>query len=107
MRNFPTAKAAAKRFGFNYNTYSQHERGQSGLTRAAKEYARAFKVREAWLLTGEGSPEDPAPENEELREIFARLKNAPPELQAQVASVARALLDNYEQSRKTVTTPTS
>jgi len=51
---FPTAKAAAERFGFNYTTYSQHERGQTGITRAAKSYAKAFKVSEAWLLTGEG-----------------------------------------------------
>lgn len=51
---FRTAKAAAERHGFNYTTYSQHERGQTGITRAAKTYARAFKVSEAWLLTGEG-----------------------------------------------------
>lgn len=51
---FRTAKAAAARHGFNYTTYSQHERGQTGITRAAKTYARAFKVSEAWLLTGEG-----------------------------------------------------
>lgn len=52
---FPSAKSAAVRFGFNYNTYSQHERGLVGITRAAKEYAKAFRVSEAWLLTGEGS----------------------------------------------------
>ncbi|GAB5505817.1 MAG: hypothetical protein Rhirs2KO_09800 [Rhizobiaceae bacterium] len=51
---FSTAKAAAERFGFNYNTYSQHERGIVGITRAATDYARAFRVSEAWLLTGEG-----------------------------------------------------
>lgn len=58
MRGFTNAKAAATRFGFNYTTYSQHERGHVGLTRAASDYARAFKVSEAWLLTGEGRPED-------------------------------------------------
>ena len=52
---FTSAKAAAERHGFNYTTYSQHERGIAGITRAAKDYARAFKVSEAWLLTGEGN----------------------------------------------------
>jgi phage repressor protein C with HTH and peptisase S24 domain len=52
---FETAKKAAARFGFNYTTYSQHERGQTGITRAASDYAKAFRVSEAWLLTGEGS----------------------------------------------------
>lgn len=58
MRGFKSAKAAAERFGFNYTTYSQHERGVAGITRAAAQYARSYKVSEAWLLTGEGSPED-------------------------------------------------
>jgi len=53
-RGFRTAKEAADRFHFNYSTYSQHERGQSAITRAAKDYGRAFKVSEGWLLTGEG-----------------------------------------------------
>lgn len=54
LRGFKTAKEAADRHGFNYSTYSQHERGQVGITRAAGDYARAYKVSEAWLLTGEG-----------------------------------------------------
>lgn len=58
LRGFKSAKDAAIRFGFNYNTYSQHERGVAGITRAAKDYARAFRVSEAWLLTGEGQPEE-------------------------------------------------
>lgn len=53
-RGFTTAKSAADRFGFNYTTYSQHERGQTGITRAARDYARAYRISEAWLLTGEG-----------------------------------------------------
>lgn len=58
LRGFKTAKEAALRFGFNYSTYSQHERGLVGITRAAKDYARAYRVSEAWLLTGEGSLEE-------------------------------------------------
>lgn len=53
-RGFKTAKEAAAYFGWNYETYAQHENGTRGLTRAAATYARAFKVSEAWLLTGEG-----------------------------------------------------
>lgn len=65
LRGFKTAKEAALRFGFNYNTYSQHERGIVGITRAAKDYAKAYRVSEAWLLTGEGAQEEPR---------FARIK---------------------------------
>jgi len=54
FRGFKSAKAAAERFGWNYTTYSQHERGQTGITRAAGVYAKALRVSEAWLLTGEG-----------------------------------------------------
>lgn len=54
LRGFKSAKEAAERYNFVYATYSQHERGQSAITRAAKDYARAYKVSEAWLLTGEG-----------------------------------------------------
>lgn len=57
-RGFSTAKEAAEKFGWNYNTYSQHERGQVGITRAATDYARAYKISEAWLLTGEGIADD-------------------------------------------------
>jgi hypothetical protein len=53
-RGFKSAKEAALRFGWNYDTYSQHERGERGLVRAAQKYARAFGVSEGWLLTGEG-----------------------------------------------------
>lgn len=55
IRGFKSAKEAAERHHFVYATYSQHERGQSAITRAAKDYARAYRVSEAWLLTGEGN----------------------------------------------------
>lgn len=53
-RGFRTAKDAAKFFGWNYDSYTQHENGTRGLARASARYAKAFKVSEAWLLTGEG-----------------------------------------------------
>jgi phage repressor protein C with HTH and peptisase S24 domain len=51
---YETAQAAADRFGWNYDTYIQHERGQRGLSRSANRYALAYKVSAGWLLTGEG-----------------------------------------------------
>lgn len=56
---YETARAACDAFGFTYDTYIQHERGERGLSRAAKRYADAFGVRVAWLLTGEDDPARP------------------------------------------------
>jgi phage repressor protein C with HTH and peptisase S24 domain len=53
-RGFAKAKEAADYFGWNYDTYIQHERGERGISRAVKRYAEAFKVSPGWLLTGEG-----------------------------------------------------
>lgn len=54
LRGFKTAKAAADFYGWNYHTYAHHEQGIRGIGRAATKYAIAFRVSEAWLLTGEG-----------------------------------------------------
>lgn len=48
------ARQAAKRFGWVYETYVQHENGTRGIARAADQYAAAYRVSKAWLLTGEG-----------------------------------------------------
>ncbi len=53
-RGFRTAKHAAKYFGWSYDSYAQHENGLRGIARKAGQYAKAFRVSEAWLLTGEG-----------------------------------------------------
>lgn len=54
-RGFSSAKAAAEYFGWKYNSYIQHERGERGLKMgAAERYSRAFGVTAGWLLTGEG-----------------------------------------------------
>lgn len=58
-QRFKTASAACVFFGWNYSTYAQHESGIRGIGRAATKYAQAFRVSEAWLLTGEGDgPQD-------------------------------------------------
>lgn len=54
IAGFKTAKDAAKRFGWAYYGYAQHENGTRGLNQSSKKYAKAFKVSEGWLLTGEG-----------------------------------------------------
>ncbi|WEZ84600.1 S24 family peptidase [Rhizobium sp. 32-5/1] len=60
-RGFKTAKDAARYFGWAYETYIQHEQGKRGLSRTADRYAKAFRVREGWLTTGEGDGPDGAP----------------------------------------------
>ena len=57
-RRFKSAKSAAEFYGWKVDTYTQHENGTRGLARAAKQYAKAFKVSEGWLLTGEGKGPD-------------------------------------------------
>jgi len=57
-RGFKTARQATDYFGWQYVTYTQHESGERGLTRAAERYAKAFRVSPAWLLTGEGKGPD-------------------------------------------------
>lgn len=55
-KRFKTARDACNFFGWNYTSYAQHENGTRGIGRAAAKYAKAFRVSEAWLLTGEGEP---------------------------------------------------
>lgn len=55
-RGFVDAKTATRHFGWNYDTYIQHERGINGLRKAViDKYAKAYRVSRAWLATGEGS----------------------------------------------------
>jgi phage repressor protein C with HTH and peptisase S24 domain len=55
-RGFSDAKAAATFFGWNYTTYSQHERDERGLKDDAVErYSKAYRVTPAWLKFGHGS----------------------------------------------------
>lgn len=61
-RGYKTRKAAAERFGWSVNTLTQHENGLRGFGRMSRDYARAFRVSEAWLLTGEGQM-NPEPKN--------------------------------------------
>ncbi len=60
-RKFATARDAANYFGWSPDTYTQHENGLRGIGRAADKYAKAFRVSQAWLLTGEGDGPNGAP----------------------------------------------
>lgn len=81
-RGFKSARAAATYFGWPYYTYIQHEQGTRGISKQAEKYAKAFRVSQAWLLTGEGE----APfesltnksENELLEELKDLIEKAPP-----------------------------
>jgi len=54
-RRFATATDAARHFRWTPSTYLAHENAHRGITRdIAGDYARAFGVSAAWLLTGEG-----------------------------------------------------
>jgi transcriptional regulator with XRE-family HTH domain len=59
---FPTAAAAATRFGWTYPTYAGHENGSRGIRPdELLVYAKAFKVPVGWLL---GETNAPAPTKE-------------------------------------------
>jgi len=51
---FRFAADAAQAMGVPYSTYSSHENGEKGLSRAGQRYAKFFRVSLEWLLTGEG-----------------------------------------------------
>lgn len=52
---YKTAADAAAAMGVKYSTYSAHENGEKGLSRAADRYARFFRVSKVWLLDGTGT----------------------------------------------------
>ncbi|MCW2315127.1 hypothetical protein SAMN06265338_1084 [Rhodoblastus acidophilus] len=51
---YETATDAAKAMGVKVPTYTHHENGTAGLSRAGERYARFFRVSLEWLLTGRG-----------------------------------------------------
>lgn len=68
LKGIKSAREAALRFGWKYDTYAQHENGTRGIQRSADSYAKAYGVSKAWLLTGEGSP-TPAPAESNLQRV--------------------------------------
>lgn len=78
-RGFRTPKDAARYFGWKYETYIQHEQGIRGITRASGAYAKAFRVSEAWLLTGEGTgdPAEKVSGEEAIKDLLSRIDKLP------------------------------
>lgn len=78
-RGFRTAKDAARYYGWTYETYIQHEQGIRGISRAAGKYAKAFRVSEGWLLTGEGSgaPAAKVSGEDAVKELLSRIEGLP------------------------------
>lgn len=73
---YENAHVAAQRFGWKYDTYIQHERGERGITRAASKYAKAFRVSEGWLLTGEIQTTSEDPDLKTLQDLLPHISEA-------------------------------
>lgn len=86
---FESAKDAATALAIAYPTYAGHENGSSGF-RADKgrRYAKRFKVRFEWLMTGVGPMTDASSKHREVLELYDSL---PPELQASYLAILRTL----------------
>lgn len=57
---YPSARAAALKFGWGESSYAAHENGQNGIRpTAAAKYAKAFRTSAAYILTGESPPAAP------------------------------------------------
>lgn len=51
---YSTAAAAARALGVNEETYRPYENGYNGFSHAAPDFARKFRVRLDWLVSGKG-----------------------------------------------------
>lgn len=72
---YATAADAARRFGWNVNTYTSNENGNRAFSRTkAVEYSKAFKVDLEWLLTGKEA-NDAA--SAEVINIWSRISGDP------------------------------
>lgn len=78
FRGYTSDRNAATVLGLVLSTYRKHEsgeRGEGGLKEHhLKRYARAFKVSQTWLATGDGHPT--APTITDLTEEEARFIQA-------------------------------
>jgi hypothetical protein len=93
---------AASRFRWPYPTYAAHENGGRSYVRSAARYAKAFRVSEAWLLTGEGRGPGGrvhAASVDLVEQIVAEINALPTtELQEQALELVRAVRRAVDQS---------
>lgn len=81
---------AARRFGWNINTYKSHENGERGFDAdQAKDYGKAFHTSAGWLLTGEGE-RDEMPTLEEMS-LVLKYRGMTPEKRQQLQQIADVL----------------
>ena len=89
---FSGPAAAAAHFRWRAPAYTSHENGWRGYMKVAAQYARAFRVDEAWLLTGQGKGPGGQVSRDDghdtLLEIYDSL---PPEFRARLLDDARIL----------------
>ena len=90
-RGFKTPKEAATFFGWKYETYIQHEQGHRGLARSSTRYAQAFKISEAWLLTGQGSPDAHVPADPDFQTLGRIYQGLTDTGQKALLQIARSL----------------
>ncbi len=94
-RGFDTAVEATRYFGWVYESYTQHENGLRGLKKVAAKYAKAFRVSEGWLLTGEGG----GPGGQSEKSIDAKMQLLTPEDYAEVYEDFTAIIDRRIEKR--------
>ena len=105
---YSTAASAADAFGWVKPTYYAHENGNKVYTYiTAKEYGQAFRVNPAWLLFGQGAPDNlarqlPSFDSESLKAAFvAVLINLSPEMDIEeAAALVEAVLKLVELHHK-------
>lgn len=68
---FANAADAARALGRKYQTYAAHENGNSGFSaKTGALYARRFRVRFEWLMTGAGPMTDDDPDAARLVNLY-------------------------------------
>ena len=91
---YETATEAAEALGVPYPTYAGHENGSSGFRRGSGElYARRFKVRFEWLMTGRGPTTDQSAKYQEILDIYDSL---PEHVRATYLDVLRKIAEPYQ-----------
>jgi hypothetical protein len=92
---YESAVKAAAAVGVPYPTYAGHENGSSGFRADKGEiYAKKFKVRFEWLMSGIGPMKDLA---SKYQEILLTFDSLPLDLQESYADVLRKLAAPYQQ----------
>lgn len=85
FRGYSSDRNAATVLGLVLSTYRKHESGERGAgglkEHHLKRYAKAFKVNQTWLATGDGSPTTPSigdlsEEEARMIEAFRAIKRA-------------------------------